>query len=209
MKGRFIVFEGIDGCGKTTQVKSLQNWLKDSGLLARDKYCLITREPGGTGLGIEIRNILLNNKFDDIPEPLTELLLYAADRAQHVSKIIQPALERGDWVISDRFSGSTIAYQGFGRKLNIELIRKLEIIATQGLKPDVTFLLDLDVNESIKRRMMHQNDRIESEGKDFLHRVAKGFYNLSKERDWIVISAESSPEEISTNIQNQISNHKL
>ncbi len=205
MNGRFIVFEGIDGCGKTTQVNQLKEWLPQSGLMPKDKKCYITREPGGTDLGVEVRKILLNAQSNDYPAPITELLLYAADRAQHVTKIIQPALEKGDWVISDRFSGSTIAYQGYGRKLNMQLIKELETIATQGIHPDITFLLNMNSKESIERRNTLTNDRIESEGKEFLQRVANGFCQLAQEKNWVKIPATLSQEIISEKINQYLS----
>ena len=211
MKGRFIVLEGIDGCGKSTQLKLIANWLPKSGLMPNFSKLHITREPGGTKLGSEIRKILLKTTSNQEPEPITELLLYAADRSQHVSQIIHPALKKGDWVISDRFSASTTAYQGFGRKLNLDLIEKLESIATQGIEPDLTFLLNLSVNESLKRREGQVNDRIEKEGKEFLERVSNGFQYLSKRKGWINISAaleinlvsEEIKEKIKQNLCNQ------
>ena len=112
MTGRFIVLEGIDGCGKTSQIKHLLEWLPNSGLMTKGAALVCTREPGGTPLGRSIRELLLYTANQKAPAPTAELLLYAADRAQHVETLIRPALERGDWVISDRFSGSTLAYQG-------------------------------------------------------------------------------------------------
>ena len=109
MTGRFIVLEGIDGCGKTTQIQHLVEWLPNSGLMPKGAAVVCTREPGGTPLGRSIRELLLHTADQEAPAPTAELLLYAADRAQHVETLIRPALERGDWVISDRFSGSTLA----------------------------------------------------------------------------------------------------
>ena len=205
MKGCFIVFEGIDGCGKTTQINELIKWLPNSGLMPPDAMLQITREPGGTFLGKALRELLLHPPPESTPEPLTELLLYAADRAQHVSEVILPALEKGNWVISDRFSGSTVSYQGYGRKLNLELINKLEVIATQGIIPDITFWLDLSINESLTRRNKRASDRIESEGNDFLKRVAVGFDSLAKQRKWIKIPAELNKETVSQKIQDALS----
>ena len=141
MKGKFIVIEGIDGCGKTTQINQLSKWLKETDLIPANNQLIITREPGGTTLGKSIRSLLLDTSRETSPASITELLLYAADRAQHVNEIIRPSLKKGDWVISDRFSGSTLAYQGYGRKLDIKLIKVLETIATQGISPDITCLL--------------------------------------------------------------------
>ena len=204
MKGKFIVFEGIDGCGKTTQINHLKKWLPESGLIPKNKKLHITREPGGTLLGKELREILLNPLQESIPDPLTELLLYTADRAQHIAEIIMTALNKGDWIMSDRFSGSTLAYQGYGRKLDINLIKDLETIATQGISPDITFLLDIPVEESIKRRVNKKDDRIEKEGREFLSNVSLGFQALSEDSTWKRISAINSKEKIMSEIQSEI-----
>ena len=204
MKGKFIVFEGIDGCGKTTQINELAKLLKNLDLIPKKNKLIITREPGGTKLGESLRSLLLKTSKENIPKPITELLLYAADRAQHINQIIQPSLKRGDWVISDRYSGSTIAYQGYGRELDIKLITDLEKIATNGLHPDITFLLDIPVNESIQRRIKMTDDRIEKEGKLFLEKVSAGFQALSKEREWKKLSATRSREEITSEIKTEI-----
>ncbi len=201
MKGRLIVLEGIDGCGKTTQINHLAKWLPTSGLLPKGKKLLITKEPGGTALGHALRQLLLNNSAEANPHPLTELLLYAADRAQHISQLIRPAIERGDWVISDRFSSSTIAYQGYGRELSINLIKQLESIATEGLIADITLLLDISIAKSMARREEKLDDRIEAEGKDFLYKVANGFQQLAKQDNWIQINAEKSPSSVSSTIE--------
>ena len=204
MKGKFIVFEGIDGSGKTTQINQLSSWLNCNNFIPKKNKLVITREPGGTTLGQSIRSLLLDTSEEKNPDSITELLLYAADRAQHVNEIIRPSLNKGDWVISDRFCGSTIAYQGYGRKLDIKLIKKLEIIATQGISPDITFLLDIPVEESIKRRKYRKEDRIEREGKDFLSNVSLGFNLLSEDNNWKKISAIKSIEEIIEDIKAEI-----
>ena len=204
MKGKFIVFEGIDGSGKTTQINQLSKWLNATNLIPKDNQLIVTREPGGTKLGQSIRSILLDISREKEPDSLTELLLYAADRAQHVNEIIRPSLNRGDWVVSDRFCGSTLAYQGYGRKLDIKLIKNLENIATQGISPDLTFLLDVPVEESIKRRKARKADRIEQEGKDFLLNVSLGFQALSNDRKWKKLSAVKSQEEITNEIKSEI-----
>ena len=204
MKGKFIVFEGIDGSGKTTQINELSKWLVSTDLIPKNKQLVITREPGGTELGKSIRSLLLDTSKEKSPDSITELLLYAADRSQHVNEIIRPTLNKGDWVISDRFCGSTLAYQGYGRKLDIELIKQLETIATQGISPDITFLLDIPVEESIKRRCNRKDDRIEKEGIEFLSNVSIGFQTLSEENKWKKISAINSKEEIISEIQSDI-----
>ncbi len=207
MKGQLIVLEGIDGCGKTTQINLLSTWLKKSGLIANNSELVITREPGGTALGNALRGLLLEPPGCKAPEAITELLLYAADRAQHIAQMIKPALKKGDWVISDRFSGSTIAYQGYGRNLDIETIKQLEAIATQGLKPDITFWLNVDVKESIQRRVGKVDDRIEAEGENFLKNVSNGFATIAKERNWIEIQANLKKDLICKEIQNRIMEH--
>ncbi len=204
MKGKFIVIEGIDGSGKTTQINQLSKWLIGTDLIPENNQLVITREPGGTKLGQSIRSLLLDTSIDQSPDSITELLLYAADRAQHVNEIIRPSINKGDWVISDRFCGSTVAYQGYGRKLDIKLIKDLEKIATQGISPDITFLLDLPVEESIKRRKNRKDDRIEKEGKEFLLNVSLGFKALSEENKWKQISAMNSKEKIISEIQSEI-----
>ena len=204
MKGKFIVFEGIDGSGKTTQINQLSKWLISTDLIPENNKLVITREPGGTKLGKSIRSLLLDTSIEKSPDSITELLLYAADRSQHVNEIIRPSLERGDWVISDRFCGSTLAYQGYGRKLNLNLIKDLEVIATQGIYPDITFLLDIPVEESIKRRMYKKDDRIEKEGREFLSNVSLGFKALSEEKKWKKISAINSEEQIISEIKSEI-----
>ncbi len=207
MKGKFIAFEGIDGCGKTTQLNYLANWLPQSGLMPFGTKLQCTREPGGTPLGKEIRKLLLHPPERVGPEPLAELLLYASDRAQHVCHLIRPALERGDWVISDRFSGSTMAYQGFGRNLDLKLIQQLEEIATGGLAPDLTFLLDIPIQESMLRRCSDVDDRMEAEGFEFLERVSNGFSVLAASRQWISIKADQHATEVSRSIKTEILMH--
>ena len=204
MKGKFIVFEGIDGSGKTTQINQLSKWLIGTDLIPENNKLVITREPGGTKLGKSIRSLLLDTSREKSPGSITELLLYAADRSQHVNEIIRPTLDKGDWVISDRFCGSTLAYQGYGRKLDINLIKDLEAIATQGITPDITFLLDIPIEESIRRRMNRKDDRIEKEGREFLSNVSLGFQALSEDSNWKKISAINSEEKIISEIKSEI-----
>jgi len=204
MKGKFIVFEGIDGSGKTTQINQLSKWLNETNFIPKNNQLVVTREPGGTKLGESIRSLLLDTSREKSPDSITELLLYAADRAQHINEIIRPSLNQGDWVISDRFCGSTLAYQGYGRKLDIKLIKDLENIATQGISPDITFLLDIPVDESIRRRISRNDDRIEKEGREFLYNVSIGFKKLSKSNKWKNISALNSKEDIISEIKYEI-----
>jgi len=207
MSGRLLVLEGIDGCGKTTQLRHLANWLPRSGLMPEGARLHLTREPGGTALGMALRKLVLHPPGDASPEPLAELLLYAADRAQHVAQLIRPALEQGHWVLSDRFSGSTLAYQGYGRELDLDLIQQLEQIATAGLVPDLTFWLELSVEESLVRRDARSNDRIEAEGVDFLTRVATGFAVLARERSWVQLQADQQVESVSSALESQLKHH--
>ena len=197
MTGRFIVLDGIDGCGKSTQIRHLAQWLPVSGLMPSTAALICTREPGGTPLGQSIRDLLLHTEADQVPSVTAELLLYAADRAQHVDTVIRPALLRGDWVLSDRFAGSTLAYQGYGRGLDHQLITRLESIATTGLVPDLTACLMVPVEVSLQRRHGEKEDRIEAEGRAFLHRVADGFAVLAEQRHWCQLDAQQSVSQLS------------
>lgn len=197
MTGRFIVLDGIDGCGKSTQIRHLAQWLPASGLMPSTARLICTREPGGTPLGQSIRELLLHTEADQVPSVTAELLLYAADRAQHVDTVIRPALLRGDWVLSDRFAGSTLAYQGYGRGLDRQLITRLESIATTGLEPDLTAWLMVPVEVSLQRRHGEKEDRIEAEGRAFLRRVADGFAVLAEQRNWSQIDAQQSVSKLS------------
>ena len=206
MKGKFIVLEGIDGCGKTTQINELSKWLPKSGLIDKNATLIKTREPGGSILGREIRDMILNTNKSNSPSILTELLLYSADRAEHISKIILPALQNGDWIISDRFSGSTLAYQGYGREISIDIIKKLENIVCHNIKPDLTFFLEISPEESIKRRRNKVADRIESEGFEFLEKVNHGFKLIALENNWEIIKASEDLNSISHQIQTSLIN---
>jgi dTMP kinase len=195
-RGRFVVLEGIDGCGKTTQLEALRTWLPSSGLLAPGAQLIVTREPGGTALGSALRQLLLHPPGEAAPEPMAELLLYAADRAQHLEQVIRPALAVGHWVLSDRFSGSTAAYQGYGRGLDLPTIAQLEQLATGGLAPDLTLWLELPLAESLRRRGARSADRIEASGEAFLQRVADGFAALARERGWRRVDATQLPDQV-------------
>jgi dTMP kinase len=188
-RGRFIVLEGIDGCGKTTQLEALRQWMPTSGLMPTSAQLVVSREPGGTALGKALRELLLHPPGEAAPMPRAELLLYAADRAQHVETVLRPALERGDWVLCDRFTGSTAAYQGYGRGLPLALIDTLETLATNGLRADLTLWLDVSLVESCRRRGGQLADRLEGEGVAFLGRVADGFEVRAGRRDWTRINA--------------------
>ncbi len=203
-RGRFLVLEGIDGCGKTTQLEALGAWLAACGAMPPGVEPLVTREPGGTALGAELRRLLLHPPADSRPDPLTELLLYAADRAQHVQERILPALEAGRWVLCDRYVGSTMAYQGYGRGLPQGIIRELERIATGGLDADLTLWLDLPPAMAAQRRRHRPADRIEAGGDAFLERVGRGFARLAAERGWQRIDAGREPERVSADCRQRI-----
>ena len=193
-KGLFITFEGGDGCGKTTQIKLLDEYLKNKGYKT-----LLTREPGSIGLGEKVREILLN--YDGEVSSVCESFLFLADRAQNVDCIIKPALEEGTIVICDRHTDSSVAYQGYGRGLDIERINMLNNIATSGLKPDLTIVLDVDV-ETSQARVGSEKDRMESAGIEFFERVRKGYLEIAKqepERVKVVDSKQTIEE-----IHNQI-----
>ena len=189
-KGLFITFEGGDGCGKTTQIKLLDEYLRLKGYKT-----LLTREPGSKGLGIKLREILLN--YDGEVSPTAESFLFLADRAQHIDCIIKPALEKGTIVLCDRHTDSTVAYQGYGRGLNLEQIHKLNQIATSGLKPNLTIVLDVDV-ETSQKRVGFEKDRMESAGIEFFERVRQGFLEIAKqEPDRVkVVDSTQSIEDI-------------
>ena len=205
-KGAFIALEGIDGCGKTTQLQALHRWLPTSGLMPSGAQLVTTREPGGTALGQALRELLLRPPAATQLEPMTELLLYAADRAQHVAEVVRPALDAGHWVLCDRFTGSTAAYQGYGRGLDLGAIYDLEVIATGDLEPDLTLWLNVPLAESFRRRGGRPADRIEGEGDQFLARVADGFLELAKQRDWVCVNAERPVADVTTTCRNIITN---
>ena len=182
-RGRLITFEGPEGAGKSTQAAMLISKLE-----ARGIEVIYTREPGGTKLGEAIRGILQYNAAGEDPCPESEVLLFEASRAQLVRHVIQPALERGAWVLCDRFADSTTAYQGFGRGLSVELLTRLNAVATDGARPDLTVLLDLDPETGLTRaraRNAAQNaaaseGRFEAEALAFHARVRQGYLELAR-----------------------------
>lgn len=172
-RGIFITLEGPEGAGKTTQLKLLKQYLHDEGI-----DHVVTRDPGGTSLGKPIRRILLDAK--SVIGSVTELLLYEADRAQNVSEIILPALEEGKVVFCDRYTDSTLAYQGYARGIDLDLIDKLNDVATQGLRPVRTILFDIESSAGLARLHPSGHDRLEREAIDFHHKVRNGYLELSK-----------------------------
>jgi len=173
MKGVFISFEGIEGTGKSTQARLLSEYLRGKGLKVTK-----TEEPGGTLISVKIREILLSLDSRGM-DPVAELLLYNASRVQHIKEVIMPALERGGVVITDRFSDSTVAYQGYGRGIDLALIDSLDKISTGGLRPDITILLDVNVETGLRRnKEMNKNDRLEQEDIVFHEKVRAGFIRI-------------------------------
>lgn len=199
MPGTFITFEGIDGSGKSTQLRLLNNFLRTN-----DCYPLVTREPGGTPVGLRLRAALLDASEE--VDPLTELLVFAADRAQHVRRVIRPAIEAGRAVISDRYADATVAYQGAGRGFPPELIAEIVLLATEGLKPDLTVLFDLEIEESTSRTTRRSTgkssanktgrDRLDIEDAEFHARVRDAYLQIARaEPERVKVIDASGPVE--------------
>ena len=199
--GLFITVEGTDGSGKTTQIQLMKQYLENRGYAV-----ILTREPGGTQVSEKIRDLVLDKENSDIT-PITEMILYAASRAQHVSQLIKPALEEGKVVICDRFVDSSYAYQGFGRNIDLRAIADVNRIAVDGIIPDITFFLDIDAETAIKRRVAAtEADRIEQEKLDFHKNVYEGYKKLSvlyPERIK-TIDAERTVEEVADEIKEHL-----
>jgi dTMP kinase len=177
----FITFEGVEGSGKTTQIRRLERYLTRKGI-----PCKVTREPGGPPISEKVRKILLNPDHREMV-PLSELFLYEAARAQHVKEVIEPLLAKGVVVLCDRFSDASIAYQGYGRKLDLGLVKRLNNLSSQGIKSDVTFLLDCPSDLGLKRAVQRnqvqrkeREERFEREKIQFHHRVRRGYLSLAK-----------------------------
>ncbi len=197
MAGYFITLEGVEGSGKSTQIHLIEEYLN------KLNYQVVkTFEPGDTEIGKDIRGVLLNPDYSNLVAR-TELLLYTAERAQHVEELIKPALREDKIVISDRYIDATIAYQSYGRELDLNLINKLNHIATGGLKPDLTLLLDIDPSISLERakdataNSGSKGDRIEAENLSFHQKVREGYLDLARKEDRIeVINANQSLESV-------------
>ena len=196
----FITFEGIEGCGKSTHSKLLFDYLKMKGY-----PCIHTREPGGTGLGEEVRLTLLKSKDIDISD-LAELFLFEACRAQIVKDIIRPALDKKTIVICDRFSDATLSYQGYGGNININLIKALNKVATGSLSPDLTILLDIDTAEGLKRAAQKGTDRMESKGVTYHKKVRLGYLKLAKEnpKRIKVVKVDGAIDKVQLRIRNEV-----
>ncbi len=201
MSGLFITLEGGDGSGKSTQSRALVEWLTDAG-----HTVLVTREPGGTDLGVELRNIVLHRRGEMAPR--AEALIYAADRAHHIATTVRPALERGEIVVQDRYLDSSVAYQGAGRVLDGTEIRNLSLWAAEGLLPDLTILLDLhegDGRERLSERTTY--DRLEAEADDFHARVRAGYLALAaaEPERFLVLDAREPIDTIAAAIRERVS----
>jgi len=200
----FITFEGIDGSGKSTHIRRLSEYLEKCG-----KKVLQIREPGGTVLSENIRSILLSHDMDINPN--AELLLFEAARAQLVADVIIPSINQGLWVIADRFFDSTLAYQGYGRKIDHFVVNRLNAFATSGLIPDLTFYLKIPLEISAQRTGEREKDRMECSGDEFNRLICKGFENIALDNPERVITIDSSESEESTfnNIINEIKKRNL
>ncbi len=197
-KGLFITFEGGDGCGKTTQLNLLSEYLQQKG-----KKIVITREPGSKGLGVKLRELILH--YDGDVDSVCEAFLFLADRAQHISKIVLPAIQNGEIVLCDRHTDSTVAYQGYGRGENLEQIKMLNNLATKGIKPDLTFIFDVS-EEIAQQRVGADKDRMESAGKEFHKKVRNGYLEIAKQEPQRVkvIDANLSIEEVFEQVKKYI-----
>ena len=195
-RGLFITFEGADGCGKTTQLNLLEKYLKDKGL-----DVIVTREPGAKGLGEKFREILLN--YDGIVSDRCESFLFLADRAQNIDTIVKPAVSEGKIVLCDRHIDSSTAYQGYGRGLDIQQIKNLNLLATGGMLPDLTIVFDIDIETSMQR-VGKNKDRMENSGNEFFNRVRNGYLELAKqEPDRIkVVDSTASIDDIHNKVKN-------
>ncbi|ADQ13816.1 dTMP kinase [Halanaerobium hydrogeniformans] len=201
-EGFFITFEGIEGSGKSTQIKLLGDYLKKEG-----KEVVITREPGGTELGKKIRQLLLDPAHEDM-DYRTEILLYTADRAQHFKDVIKPALKAGKVVISDRFADSNLAYQAAGRGLDYELVYKINDWVIDSRWPDLTFVLDVAIAEGLKRARASSfdlnGDRLEREADSFHQRVRKAYLEMVKRDRFALVDGNLAEEEVHQEVKNII-----
>jgi dTMP kinase len=205
MNGKFITLEGPEGSGKSTQAKMMIRRLSERGIEA-----MYTREPGGTELGEAIRNILQHNAAGEAPCERAELLLFEASRNQLVEKVLRPALAKGTWVICDRFMDSTTAYQGYGRGLPVDEVQSIHRFTINGLEPDLTLLLDLDVSTGFDRiaqrylELGESADRFEQEERSFHERVRQGYLELAEKEPqrFRIVDASHNPETVSESIWN-------
>lgn len=200
-EGRFLSFEGGEGVGKTTQIALLKDWLQNQG-----KTVVLTREPGGTALGESIRGLLLDPQYPAMASD-TELLLMFAARAEHVAKVIQPALVRGDWVISDRFADASFVYQGVGRGIDAQRLSDLAQWTLQGFAPDRTLLLDMAVEQGMERvQLRGKKDRFELEDCEFFERIRQGYLQraVAEPARFSVIEAAHAIEDVHQRITQEV-----
>jgi len=202
MTGLFITFEGPDGCGKSTQIAPLAEYLREKG---REVYT--TREPGGTEISDQVRQIIMAMKNTSM-NPRTELLLFLSARAQLVEEVIRPRLAAGEVIISDRYADSTLAYQGYGHGVDRDVIRRLLEFATGGLKPDLTLLLDVDAETGLRRRQMGGGEwnRLDAYQLEFHRRVREGYHELAalESERWVTIDGGQPPEMVQLAIQRAV-----
>jgi len=202
MGGKLIVFEGVEGCGKTTQLQRLREWLQSLPTFFFLSV-VVTREPGGTELGLELRRLLQKEAGGKPIQDAAELLLFAADRAQHVEEVLKPQLTGSNLILCDRYTDSTIAYQGYGRGLSLSLILQLNQIATGGLESDLTLWLDIDVEQGLVRtKGRGVADRIERAELAFHQRVQQGYTELAKAHPQRIVRVDASLSEAA--VQEQI-----
>lgn len=198
----FITFEGIDGSGKSTQASLLSERLKEEG-----KDCIFLREPGGTEISEKIRSILLDKDHLEMTQ-FAELFLFSAARTQLVSEVIRPCLDLGKIVLCDRFYDSTTAYQGYGRGIDVEAVKKINLVASQGTVPDVTFILDIDLPEIQRRRPAgkRSEDRMEAGGSEFFEKVRRGYLEIAKSESkrCVVLNGMNPRQEIHEEIWNHV-----
>ena len=197
----FITFEGSEGCGKTTQITLLADFLRQQGY-----DVLTTREPGGTPIGEQIRSVLMSMKNEDM-HARSEILLFQASRAQLVERVIRPHLAHGGIVLSDRYADSTLAYQGYGRGVDLVQLRTLIDFATGGLKPDLTLLLDMDAQEGLRRRNKGgQINRLDALEIEFYQRVSHGFRLMAEQEPerWVKIDAARAPESVQIDVREAV-----
>ena len=198
MRGRFITVEGGEGVGKSTNIDVLRDWLESQGIA-----CVFTREPGGTALAEQIRNLLLNTREETV-QPITELMMMFAARAQHIAHVIEPALSKGRWVVCDRFTDASFAYQGGGRGLSEDWIEQLQTLVQGALRPDLTLLLDAPVGVGMARASKRGSlDRFEREQQAFFERVRQSYLQraAAEPQRFRIVDTDRSPETIASDIQ--------
>ena len=197
-RGLFVAFEGVEGVGKSTQAQLLAQRIRSE----LNREAVLTREPGGTPLAEELRKLVLVNANEPI-DARTEALIMAAARASHVSQLVLPSIRNECFVICDRFAGSYLAYQGYGRGLDLEVLKIVTHFASSGIEPDLTFFLDLDPRLALERKK-EARDRIETESPEFFARVAQGYSELAASNSWVMLDASLSVEDLHEEVFAQV-----